>query len=50
MLATENRLICMNEPYIIESQKHFKIKTIFEQNHLERIKKEKKFLFSKSLH
>ena len=49
MISTENRLICMQE-FTIQDQKKFKIKTIFEKNHQQRILKEKKLIFSKILH
>lgn len=40
----------MEEHSMMNDQKRFKIKTIFEQNHIERVKKEKKHVFSKVIH
>lgn len=47
-IATENRFICL-ENYAMGANV-FKIKSVFEKNHQQRIRKIKKFIFSEKLH
>lgn len=49
MIATENRLyIILNNK--IDDNKMFKIRSIFERNHFEKLRKMKRYVFSEILH
>ena len=50
MISTENRFNCLEQNSDFSPLNSFKIKMLFEKNHFQRIKKMKKFIFSKNLH
>ena len=50
MISTENRFNCLEQNSDYSPLNSFKIKMLFEKNHFQRIKKMKRFIFSKNLH
>lgn len=48
-VSTESRQLLLEEE-LLGSRHQFKIKSIFEQNAMARIKRDKRFLFSKMVH